>query len=275
MTCKEPFTILGKSPNFIKILIVSSFDHCIESFIEHAMTSSKYLKYTLCAAIGFFVGSEVTYWLFAKPLNKKLVGKGNDEEINEIFFTKQPVNKASPFLKNLSLREDCQVYEDILSNILRSATKSIHLLMYIFTSLPLAEALVDRKNKGVEVLLVVDRSMENSSSFNIQKLLHAGVTVKIRDDTTMHNKVVLIDVPYDEMKRKIVTPASGSNSIGSAVRIPRNGLTITGSLNWTREGLLNNEENFSVRSNKDICETSARAFYNIWNSPQSRMANYH
>lgn len=236
------------------------------------MTLSKYLKHSIWAVVGFIIGSEVTNYFFVKPLQKKLRAMDQDEEINEIFFTKRPVNFATPLTKNMSFRrEQFQVFVEILDNILRSANKTIYLLMYIFTSQPLADALVDQKKKGIEVFLIVDRSMENSSSYIIEKLRHAGVTVKIRDDVTMHNKVVLIDVPYSEAEEKFIPPATAPNSIGAPVHIPRNGLTITGSMNWTREGLLNNEENFSVRSNKDICETSARAFFDIWNSPQSRL----
>lgn len=241
------------------------------------MILSKYLKYTLGAAVVFLVGSEVTYWFLAKPLQKQL--RATDEkEINEIFFTKRPVNHASPLIKNMTLKaDDFQVFVEILDNILRSSQKSIYLLMYIFTSVPLADALVDQKRKGVEILLVVDRSMENSSSFIIQKLQHGGVTVKIRDGTTMHNKVVLVDVPYNEKEQKLIPPATAPNSIdnGATVAIPRNGLTITGSMNWTREGLLNNEENFLVCSNEDICEKAAGSFFQIWNSEQTRSApNY-
>lgn len=197
----------------------------------------------------------------------------HDESINEIFFTKGPVKYGTPLLRNMKFQEEnYHVFVDILENILRSSSKSIHLLMYIFTSFRLADALVDQKKKGVEVLVVVDHSMENSSTYTIQKLRAAGITVKIRDAVTMHNKVLLIDVPYDEVEDKLIPSVSTPNRISAAVRIPKNGLLVTGSMNWTSEGMLNNEENFMVTSNKDVCEKSARAFFQIWNSPNSRAA---
>ena len=238
---------------------------------------SKFVRYSLGAAVvGFLVGSEITYWIFANPLQKQLKSYDENiiEDINEIFFTKQPVNRSTMLTRNMIFRDgEFLVYVEILRNILLSATKSIHLLMYIFTSKPLADALIEQKRRGVKVFVVVDHSMEGSSNYIIQRLCDEGIDVKIRECTTMHNKVALIDVPYDESKNELVTPALASKSLKSieaTVHIPKNGLVVTGSMNWTTDGFTKNEENFSVRSNKNVCENAARAFFHIWNSPQSR-----
>lgn len=231
------------------------------------MLLSKYLKYASIGAIGIIVVGEIYHYCAVK-LKENLKLDYGEEQLTEIVFTRQ-LDYNSPLTRKITFqREPVQHATEVLENlILRSAKKSIWVAMYIFTSEPLSQALSHVKSRGIEVKVIIDKSMEHSSGSKIAQMQYAGIEVKIRDVNTLHLKLCLIDVPHDAI---LSTQASSKSSFRfSIIRIPKSGLIITGSLNWTREALLSNEENFIVTTNKSICNSSAGVFNELWKTSRT------
>lgn len=224
------------------------------------MVLSKYLAYTAVGVVGFIVGAEL-YHQAALALKERLQ---LDDELNEMIFTRDPLNYKLRLTRNIKFtRGETQHVMETLENIILSARKSVHVAMYIFTCEQLASALIEVHNRGVQVLVVVDHSMESSTGTKVTRLSDAGVAVRIHREKTLHHKMCLIDVAYKGNKfpqPKVTTVRT--------VPIPSNGLVVSGSLNWTREGLMGNEENFSVNSKNSICQRAAKKFFEIWKSSE-------
>lgn len=230
-----------------------------------------YLKYALSGLAGVIIIGEIYYFVVVKIKEKSQLNINEDDEnINEIVFTQQPIDEKTRLTKNIKFqREPSQYSIEIVENMIQSAKRSIHIAMYIFTSVPIANALADAHARGVEVLVVVDHSMEVASRTQIPTLLRAGIVVRIAHVSTMHHKLCLIDVPYDENKKKLVNLQTIPSLEFATIRFPKNGVVITGSLNWTRDALMSNHENFIVTSNINVCKCCAVEFFALWNASRS------
>jgi phosphatidylserine/phosphatidylglycerophosphate/cardiolipin synthase-like enzyme len=221
------------------------------------MVLSKFLVYTAIGVVAFIVGAEI-YHQAALALKERLQ---LDDEFNEIIFTRDPINYNLRLTRNIKFtREKTLHVMETLENMILSARKSVHVAMYIFTSDPLATALIEAHRRGVQVFVIVDHSMENASSSKTTRLGDAGIAVRIYRTRTLHHKMCLIDVAYKGNK----TPKS-ITAVLQTVPIPSNGVVISGSLNWTREALMSNEESFSVNSKHNNCQRAAKKFFEIWN----------
>ena len=83
--------------------------------------------------------------------------------------------------------------EAIVSS-LNGAQKSVLVLAYSFTSAPIAKALVDAKKRGVDVLVVLDRSQKSEKYTSATFLANEGVPTFIDSAHAIaHNKVMVID----------------------------------------------------------------------------------
>lgn len=230
------------------------------------MTLSKFLKY---AAIGIaiFIYGEFHSHIIS-PLWKKLMADPDDEEILELICCRQPLNKKWRLCKGIKFdgafsHGHCT---QVLQNLIRSSKRSIHLAVYIFTSRALAEALIKVHKKGVKVCVVIDQSMKISSGSVVSSLLRNGIEVRIYPEGMMHNKLALFDVPFDEASNGKLVAYPSLPNYDAIIALPKHGLTVTGSLNWTNEALNSNRENFIAVSNKKVCETAASEFYDVWKS---------
>lgn len=212
------------------------------------------MKYGSVGVLGIIVLGEI-YHFMAIKIRDKLRNADEEDELTEIVFCREVTNYNSRLTRGITFnREPMQHATEILENLISSANCTIHLAMYIFTSDPLATALIEAHNRGVKISIIVDHSMESASSTKIRSLHNHGISVKVCDSSTLHHKLCLIDVFPKTVKRKPF----------STVHIPHSGITITGSLNSTREALLSNEENFLVTSNKSVCQASLSAFMKLW-----------
>jgi len=106
---------------------------------------------------------------------------------------------------------------------LETANNSVLVQAYSFTSVPIAEALVNAHKRGVKVKVILDRSRKAEKKSSAPFLSDRGVQVKI-DRGIAHNKVMIID--------------------GEIV--------ITGSFNFTKNAEENNAENLLVIHDKKL-----------------------
>jgi phosphatidylserine/phosphatidylglycerophosphate/cardiolipin synthase-like enzyme len=83
---------------------------------------------------------------------------------------------------------------DAVVRELQAARHEILVLAYGFTSMPLAQALVDAKMRGVHVDIVLDHSNEKDAHSDLHFLLQQGVVPVIdAHHAIAHNKVMIID----------------------------------------------------------------------------------
>lgn len=143
--------------------------------------------------------------------------------------------------------------EFVIARSLSSARCSVYLCIYRLSYEKFTDILIQMRLKGVEVRLVVDQSNEKDDRedgkghhVEVLRLIDYGVKVKTPKFESsehnpngyglMHNKYVIID----------------------------NGLLISGSLNWTYNGLMRNYEFISVSSEKNTVRQFNNNFAKIW-----------
>ena len=121
------------------------------------------------------------------------------------------------------------------------ANSSVHVLIYSFTLSNIGDALIQAKNKGVDVKVVFEKSQVSQYS-QYFRLANAGLNV--RNDTNpdlMHDKVAIID-GY---------------------------IIITGSFNWSNAAESDNNENMAIIKSDDLAGRYEMVFQQIWSSSTS------
>lgn len=77
---------------------------------------------------------------------------------------------------------------------LKAARSTIHVQAYSFTSVPIAQALIDAHRRGVKVHVVLDKSQRGEKYTSATMLKNAGVDCAIdAKHSIAHNKVMVID----------------------------------------------------------------------------------
>lgn len=84
-----------------------------------------------------------------------------------------------------------------LGQLISRAEKNVYVMAYEFTSTYLAEALVQAKQRGVMVTVILDRRASETHSSMRHYLVNSGVPVLLDGmHPIAHNKVMLIDGHY-------------------------------------------------------------------------------
>lgn len=121
---------------------------------------------------------------------------------------------------------------------LAKAKREVEVQAYSFTSAPIAKALVDAKERGVDVRVILDKSQKSERYSSVTFLANAGIPVWIDDKVAIaHNKVMIID-------RETV---------------------VTGSFNFTRSAQERNAENLLILRDAEL----AGLYERNWRSRQA------
>ena len=129
-----------------------------------------------------------------------------------------------PIAIHFSPRGGCT--EAVVDEIERAAT-SIQVQAYSFTSAPIAKALVEAHQRGVQVGVILDESQETEKYSSGDFLLHAGIPTLVDGRHAIaHNKVMILD--------------------GNTV--------ITGSFNFTKAAEEKNAENLLIIRSKELAK---------------------
>jgi len=133
--------------------------------------------------------------------------------------------------------EDHAIEESIIP-LLNSAQKNIRFLAFSFTDYPMAKAMIDRADAGVDVAGVFEKVGSSTDSAELRTLFCAGVPAR-RDGNGgfMHNKLVIVDERY----------------------------VATGSLNYSTNAETSNDENVLIIDNPEIAKLYVEEFERIWN----------
>jgi phospholipase D len=132
-----------------------------------------------------------------------------------------------------------QACADVIVSILDHSQSQIRLQAYGFTSLPILTALVSAKRRGVDVVVILDKSVDRASSgrsgSGAEFVARAGIPVFIDYlPAIAHNKVIVIDKH----------------------------MVVTGSYNFTSPAERRNTENVTVIDSSEV----AIRFLSNWDS---------
>lgn len=123
--------------------------------------------------------------------------------------------------------------EERIVNELRQAKEEILVHAYAFTSIPLADALIEAKSRGVIVKVLCDKSQMNGRKSQVKRLLQAGIDVRLdKVPGIAHNKIMILD----------------------------EATTISGSYNWSEGANTRNAENLLFIKDKQL----AQIYKNNW-----------
>lgn len=129
--------------------------------------------------------------------------------------------------------------EAALIRVIRDARETLHVQAYVFTSKPIAKALIAAHRSGVRIEVLADANMNGRGKSNaVPLLLEAGIPVAFETEyAAAHNKVVIAD----------------ANESSCTV--------VTGSYNFTWSAKRRNAENLLIlRGNCPL----ARAYLDNW-----------
>lgn len=127
--------------------------------------------------------------------------------------------------------------EAALAGLIGEAREQILVQAYLFTSKPLARALIDAHRRGVRVEVLFDAESNRPGTLSVlPELLNAGIVVAVETRYNIaHNKLMIVD------------PGS------------RHAAVATGSYNFTRSARVANAENLLIlRDNPALAQACAR-----------------
>uniref|UniRef100_A0A6M2DXL2 Mitochondrial cardiolipin hydrolase n=1 Tax=Xenopsylla cheopis TaxID=163159 RepID=A0A6M2DXL2_XENCH len=136
------------------------------------------------------------------------------------------------------------------------AQRSIHVAMYLFTIRDFSSALIRAAQRGVLVRVVLDGTMVNCMGSQKPRLAEAGIEVRCNNDLNflIHHKFCIIDSEFHTFLDYF-----------RIRNLPRDGIVITGSQNWTRQATAGNWEYTIVSANPQLVQTYTYEFLRVWN----------
>lgn len=213
----------------MKMIIVTIIIMCIVGFILGVSISNVRVKTTTLTEYRTITIPEVTSRVEAT----QTVITVTIRETSTVTVSREESHRAIP-LVCFSKIERCDTK---IAEILSSAKRYVYVAVYSFTSDLLADYLIELKNRGIRIRVVVEEQQVNVKGSEYEKLKRAGVDVKVDGNPDlMHHKFAVID---DE-------------------------IVITGSYNWTAGAEDKNDENIVVIRDGEVAELYRNEFDRIW-----------
>ncbi|XP_033158757.1 mitochondrial cardiolipin hydrolase [Drosophila mauritiana] len=221
---------------------------------------------TLSIAVGTVLASEVIWKLVQCSRNKREKASRVHEvivfnELGEICAAAHMRNNSigsqepqvSPCCNaHCSLRNVAKIAEQI-----DRAVYSIDLAIFTFSSLYLADALKRALQRGVIIRIISDGEMVYCTGSQITMLAQLGVPVRVPITTNlMHNKFCIIDGVERVEEIRLLRKLKWMRPCYSIV--------ISGSLNWTAQGLGGNWENCIITADEKLTATFQAEFQRMW-----------
>lgn len=132
--------------------------------------------------------------------------------------------------------------------MVKNSKKYIYMPVFLITHQNLADALIEAKNRGVVVKIIVDATNSRHKASAINRLRASGVQVKVENYAgKVHSKSMIIDDLY----------------------------TIIGSMNFSKSGESFNDENVLILKDKDIAIFYRNFFNYLWSKiPNKYLTNH-
>ena len=121
--------------------------------------------------------------------------------------------------------------------LVNNASKYIYIPTFVLTHQELSQALINAKNRGVDIKIIIDGTNSNQKHTKHHILRDAGIKIKTENYAgKMHMKTMIIDDKY----------------------------TITGSMNFSNSGENRNDENLIIIENRSLAEFNKDFFNYLW-----------
>lgn len=122
--------------------------------------------------------------------------------------------------------------------LINKSTTSIYIPTFLITNKDLTNSLIEAKNRGVKIKIILDAANSNSVYSMHKKLRENGIDVKVENYAgKMHAKSIIIDNKY----------------------------LIIGSMNFSKSGNTKNDENVIILTNPKLAEFYIKYFNELWN----------
>lgn len=182
----------------------------------------------LIAALMYFLPVQATSWLETIPqlfpFLQKVEPKPN-----------KPITLDATTQLQMGTSPDGGALQLVLSAI-DSATSSIDVASYSFTSKKIAQALLNKHRQGVKVRVVMDKSQDSDKYSSATFLANSGIPVRINSRYAIqHSKIMIID-------ERTVETGSFNFSNAAATRNSENVLVI-----WNRPELAQQYADYWLR----------------------------
>jgi len=124
---------------------------------------------------------------------------------------------------------------DLIIKNMNKAKKSLLVQAYSFTSAPIAKAIIEAKNRGVDVKVILDKSQFSQKYSSSKFLMNQEIQIWKDDKVAIaHNKVMIID----------------------------ENITITGSFNFTKAAQSKNAENVLIIEDSVLAKKYSENWFN-------------
>lgn len=138
--------------------------------------------------------------------------------------------------------------------LINRAKYSIDLAMYTFTLFELRLALEQALQRGVQLRVISDNEMTLSSNSQIGLLNKLGIEMRApKTSAMMHHKFLVIDG-----RQRLAEIFRGGKSVDNC------SLVLTGSANWTMQGVAGNWELCIISSDSVITAKFEEEFFRMW-----------
>lgn len=125
----------------------------------------------------------------------------------------------------------------LVVSALDAAQERVDIAMYSFTNDEMGQALVRAKERGVEIRVVLEKQQSTTQYSELVALRDAGIPVRVDSNPQlMHHKFAVIDSAF----------------------------VITGSMNWTSNGVKENNENVLVIHSNELNAQFGEEFERVW-----------
>lgn len=175
---------------------------------RRALKILSFAKFSPPALLAFFIGCAVGFSLYP-TLNEDWVASSTE---------KTPIN--------VCFSPEGQCTNGIVSAI-EDAKASIYVMAYAFTSLQIAQALVDAYERGIDVKILIDKSQIRNKHSHLQFFAQKGIPVFIDSAAGIaHNKTMILDDRF----------------------------VLTGSFNWSKAAHSKNAENILLIDDPSLAQ---------------------
>ncbi|XP_063981751.1 mitochondrial cardiolipin hydrolase [Diachasmimorpha longicaudata] len=201
---------------------------------------------TLKLGIGFIVfsiGSEVAWQLWKKYFRKN--GTSNNGKINEALI----FNFESAYCREHAMRQAvCDIPHcpgrniKKLVNFFDSVKETLDVCIYILTYKDISDAIIRAHRRGINIRLIVDSGMSETSSCSTQlsRMRRAGIKIRMHRSTVslMHHKFAIRDEK----------------------------LMILGSSNWTMQAFFGNYDASLITNEPELVRVFSTEFNRMWST---------
>lgn len=143
--------------------------------------SNKSSGATILFIIGLFLGTALGYYYT------------QTQNLGQPSFTGSEIIPEGSTSLYLCPQDECA---EQLITFINSAKSSVHVMIYSLTHDEITSALIQAKNRGLDVKVIIDNLQAGGESSDDETLLAAGVEVKIINlpgRNIFHNKITIVD----------------------------------------------------------------------------------